>query len=215
MIRISQTVIVFIIAGAAYIAGRAGLGAEPAALGAKQEQNETDAPKSPAMTPKQQEMMSLGEPGEAHKPLELLLGDWEGEVELWFTPGKPPMTFKGSKKRESLFGKRFVMEHVDANSDMGPFHGLAIMGYNNLEKRYEAFWIDDGGTQMTTTVGTYDAATKTFIFTGDEVDMSGKKVTHRMTINCSNADKQIIEGFKPGRDGKEFKTYEGTFTRKK
>src|SRR5262249_33623629 len=63
--------------------------------------------------------------------------------------------------------------------------------------------------------GTFDAATKTFTFTGNEMDMSGKKVKFRTTIDCSNKDTQVKTGFKPGRDGKEFKAFEFTLTRKK
>lgn len=214
MTKTTQVLVVFAIAGAAYIAGRAGIGAAPAALGAPPHQ-ENGAPKKPTMSSAQQKMMAMAEPGEAHKALELLPGDWEGEVKVWFAPGKPPMTMKETKKREPLFDKRFVMERMDAASAMGEFHALEIFGYNNSEKRYEAFYIDNGGTAMSTLTGSFDADTKTFTFSGNETDMSGKKVKTKATLDCSNKDKQILTGYKPGRDGKEFKAFEGTFTRKK
>jgi hypothetical protein len=214
MAKTTQALIVLVIASAAFIAGRAGVGADPAALGAMQP-GRTEAPQKPAKPSNQQEMMALAQPGEPHKHLELLLGNWEGELKVWFAPGRAPMTFKASKQRESLFGKRFVIEHVEMSSDMGPIHALGIMGYNNAEKRYESFYIDDGGTAMIMSTGTFDTATKTFTFTGDENDMTGKKVQRRMTLDCSNKDQQIMAGFKPGRDGQEFKSYECTYTRKK
>src|SRR5262249_5565436 len=141
-------------------------GADPAAFGG---QPQKDAPRKPAKASKQQKAGTTGEPGEAHKNLELLVGDWESEVKIWFAQGKPPMSFKESVTREPLFDKRFVMERVEATSDMGPYHGLSIVGYNNAEKRYEMFFIDNGGTAMNMWTGTFDAAKKEFTFTGTEM----------------------------------------------
>lgn len=214
MKRISQTILVLTIAGISFIAGRAGWGVGSTALAAPPQKGK-DAPKKSSTSQKQQQMMAMGEPGEAHKHLELLLGEWEGEMKIWFAPGRPPMTFKASKKRESLFDGRFVIEHVEAPSDMGPFRALQIFGYNNFEKRYEAFYIDNGGTAMATMPGSFDEATTTFTFTGKETDMSGQKVKTRNTVDCSKKDVQIMTGYKPGRDGKEFKSFEVTLTRKK
>jgi hypothetical protein len=212
MTKTSQALIVLAIAGAGFIAGRAGSGAVPAAFG-EPPRDKKEAPQKPARKPKQQEKMAG--PGEAHKPLELLLGDWDGEVKMWFAPGRPPMSFKETVKRESLYDKRYVMEHVEATSEKEPHHGMAVIGHNNVEKRYEMLFIDNGGTAMNLWTGTFDAEKKTFTFTGNEFDMSGKKVKFRTCIDCSNEDKQIKTGFKPGRDGKEFKAFEITLTRKK
>jgi hypothetical protein len=77
------------------------------------------------------------------------------------------------------------------------------------------FFIDNGGTAMNMWTGTFDADSKTFTFTGNEIDMGGKKVKFRTCIDCSNKDTQIKTGFKPGKDGKEFKSFEITLTRKK
>src|SRR5262249_45768194 len=154
---ITHAFIVLAIAGAAFIAGRTGFVADPAALGAQQ-QDKKEATKKSAMT--QQQMMAQAAPGESHKPLELLQGEWDGEGKMWFAPARPPMTFKETVKRESLFDNRFVLERVDATSEMGPYGGLAVIGYNNREKRYEMFFIDNGGTAMNMWTGTFDAATK-------------------------------------------------------
>lgn len=212
MTRTMQALTILNIAGIAFVAGRAGAGADPAVLGA-QPPDKSEKPKKPAMS--QKEMMALAEPGEGHNQLNALLGDWEAEVKMWFAPGRPPITFKETVKRESLFENRFVIEHVEAASAMGPYHAMAVLGYNNSEKRYEMFFIDNGGTAMNMWTGTFDTDKKTFTFSGNEVDMSGKKVKFRTTIDCADKDKQIKTGFKPGKDGKEFKAFEITLTRTK
>lgn len=214
MAKIRQAVIVIAIAGAAFIAGRAGVGTAPSAFGAPP-QGKKESPKKPATSQRQQAMMALASAGEAHKALEPLVGDWDGEVKVWFAPGRSPMTFKESVKRESIFGGRFVVEHVEATSATGLYQAMGILGYNNAAKRYETFFIDNGGTGMNLWTGTFDAGTTMFTFSGNEVDMNGKKVAFRTTIDCSSKDKQIKEGFKSGKGGKAYKAFEVTLRRKK
>jgi len=214
MTRITQVLVAVAIAGIAFIAGRAGSATESAAYG-EPPQHKQDAPKKPESSQKQQEVVAQTEAGEAHKPLAALVGDWDAEVKVWYASGKPPMSFKETVKRESLFDDRFVMERVDSAGAVGPYHGLSVLGYNIYEKRYEIFFIDNGGTAMNLWTGTFDEAKKTFSFAGNELDLGGRKVMFRTTIDCSKPDTQIKEGFKPGRDGKEFKTFEVKLTRKK
>lgn len=214
MTKAAHALIVVAVAGAAFVAGRAGSLSAPAAYG-EPPQHDQDATKKPDGSQKQKDMMALAEAGEAHKHLESLLGDWDGEVSVWFAPGKPPMKFKETIKREMLFDQRFIIEHVDAQSAMGPYHGLSILGYNNARKCYEIFFIDNGSTPMNLWTGSFDADKKLFTYTGNEVDTNGKKAAFRTTIDCSQADTQIKAGYKPGKDGKEYKAFEIKMSRKK
>src|SRR5262249_30878788 len=140
------TLIVLAMAGAALVAGRAGWGADPA--GNADEQESKESPKAPATKPPGSMAPAQGD--QARRRVELLVGDWDGEVKLWFAPDNPPVTFRESVKREPLFDNRFVIEHVEATSEMGPYHGLSVIGFDNAEKRYEMFFIDNGSTAMNT-----------------------------------------------------------------
>src|SRR5262245_17232969 len=99
MAQTTNAFIVLAIAGVAFIEGPTGFVEDPATVGGPPEDKKES--NKPAMT--QQQMMAQAAAGEAHKPLELLVGDWDGEVKMWFAPSRPPMTFNESVKRESIF----------------------------------------------------------------------------------------------------------------
>ncbi|MCH7516219.1 MAG: DUF1579 family protein, partial [Bacteroidetes bacterium] len=67
-----------------------------------------------------------------------------------------------------------------------------------------ATWIDNMGTGISVSKGTYDEGTKTLNFTGTMIDpMSGKEVHYRQTIKLIDYNHQVIEMFIQ-EEGKEF-----------
>ncbi|MFN0132342.1 MAG: DUF1579 domain-containing protein [Phycisphaerales bacterium] len=172
----------------------------------------------PAGMPDMEAMMAAMTPGDHHKVLEVMLGNWEGEVKFWMAPGTDPMSSQATITREWAMGGRFVIEKVDGTTDNPDqrFNGMGIMGYNNMEKRYETAWIENMSTAITTSTGTYDAAKKTFTFQGEMYDpMTQKKTKSRTVLDVSDPNKEIMTGYGPGPDGKEFKNFEGIFSKKK
>ncbi|MBL9030832.1 MAG: DUF1579 domain-containing protein [Phycisphaerae bacterium] len=216
--------------GLAFVAGRnwPGPGSEAAAQPPKPE-TKPAAPAKPEVKPAQppapppaggpdmEALMASMTPGEHHKVLDVMLGTWEGDVKFWMAPGTDPMTSRGTAKREWAMDGRFVIEHVDAtsqDSDMR-FKGMGIIGYNNVEKRYETAWIENMSTAITTSTGTYDPATKVFTYEGEMYDpMTMKKSKVRTTVDVSDPKKEIMRGYGAGPDGKEFMNFEGVFTKK-
>lgn len=170
----------------------------------------------PGMDPAAMErMMKASTPGEQHKLLECMTGEWEGTVKFWMTPGTEPMVSTGSVTREWNLGGRFLFEHVTAHSDMGPFEAYGAIGYNTLENRYESAWLEDYATYMTFMTGTYDAGKKVFTFTGECLNpMTGKREKQRHTVDVSNPTRHVMAGYGPGPDGKEFKNFEGVLEKK-
>ena len=139
----------------------------------------------PEPTPEQIKRMS---PGPEHKILEGMVGDWEGEVSMWMEPGGEAMKQKGSAHREMSFDGRYLMKHVKGipEGEHG-FKGMGITGYNAMDKRYEAVWIDNQSTVIVFATGAYDAAKKTLSTTSEFSDaMTGKKSKHRDTIDLSD-----------------------------
>ena len=53
---------------------------------------------------------------------------------------------------------------------MGPYHGLAVYGYDNIEKKFIATWIDNHSTSMAHGEG--------------ELSKDGKVLTWTYTCNC-------------------------------
>ncbi len=180
----------------------------------KAKQPDQKAP--PGMDPAAIEKMTAAmQPGENHKHLDSLLGEWSGTVKFWLAPGTEPMESTGTVAREWNLGNRFLFEHVTANSDMGPFEGYGALGYNTIEKRYESVWLEDHATYMSMMTGSYDAAKKVFTFEGNILDpMTGKRSKQRHLVDVSSPTRQVMTGYGIGPDGKEFKNFEGVMEKK-
>ncbi|MHC4094264.1 MAG: DUF1579 family protein, partial [Planctomycetota bacterium] len=97
----------------------------------------------------------VGAPGEHHRRLEPLTGEWEGEFKIWTGPDAPPMLSRGTVSREWILGDRFLKETVEAESEQGTFRGLGYIGYNNFDGQYQVVWMDDTSTAISTETGTY------------------------------------------------------------
>lgn len=151
-----------------------------------------------------------------HKHLDNLVGTWEGGVK--FKMGDQWAESKGTCKRELDMDGRFVIERVDSSPafEGAPrFKGLGIVGYNTLQNKYESVWIDNMGTYVSTSTGTFDEKAKTFTFEGDMFDpMKGTKTRQRTVIDCSNPRTETMTGYAVGADGKLDKNFEGTFTKR-
>ena len=220
MFKWKQTGFIVAIGVLAFVAGRA-LPVNGGATAAQPEKKNDKAaqPAQPDMDAVFAKMMEMGAPGDHHKALESMVGEFTGSVKFSMTPDMPPMESKASIKREWAMDGRFVIEHVTGDPAMegGPaFKGMGIVGYNNWDKKFESVWVENMATHMSSATGSFDAAAKTLTFTGDMIDpMSGKKIKQTSVVDLSNPDREVMTGTIPGPDGKPFKNFEGVFERKK
>jgi hypothetical protein len=226
MVKWKQTGFIAAIGIIAFVAGRAipvsgGVSAaqpEKKADKPAQPEKKADKPAAPGMDDAMAVLMQMGSPGAGHKALEPLIGEFEGTVKFTMGPGMDPMESKATIKREWIMDGRFVIEHVSGDGMGGgpPFKGMGIVGYSNLDKHYESYWIENMATHMSFATGTFDAAKKTFTLVGDMLDpMTGKKVKQTSVLDISNPDREVMTGTAPGPDGKPMKNFEGVFERKK
>jgi hypothetical protein len=159
-------------------------------------------------------MMAMAKPGENHKVLDATTGSWTYKVKWWTSPDAPPMEFNGTTTTKSLMeGRYFVSEHTGKMTMPGPdgkiteseFKGMATEGYDNAKKKYVASWIDNFGTGIMYMEGTYDPATKTLTYFGEEQPMPGMKFKVRQTVTYTDKDHHTMEWFEV-HDGAEVKT---------
>ena len=150
-------------------------------------------------------------PGEMHKLLATVEGQWTTEGKMWMDPKSEPMITKGECTYKMILGGRY-QESTFTGDFMGqPFEGRSLMAYDNFKKQFESTWIDNMGTGVMKTVGTFDPATKTFTMTGKEVDpTTGKERAIRETLKVVDNDTQVMTMYNA-----EIKTMEMTFKRKK
>ena len=163
-------------------------------------------------------MMQAGAPGKPHQELAKQAGSWDLAVKIWMKPGAPPQESKGTAERTMILGGRVLSEKVngDPTGGMGPFEGFGLSGFDNVSGKYWGTWADNMGTGVMMSTGTCSEQTSTCTFKGSYTDPMTKKVKHtRMVEHRDGADKSVVEFFETGKDGKEAKTTEITYTRKK
>lgn len=162
-------------------------------------------------------MMQAAEPGEQHKGLARMAGDWEFINKAWMAPGQPPMESKGTMHGEMMMGGRYVQHHWKGNFGGMPFEGQGTEAYDNVTKKYLSSWIDNMGTGIMTSSGTCDAAGKVCTMTGDMADpMSGQNVSMKSVITWADNDHFKNEMFmKDPASGNEMKMMEINASRKK
>ena len=167
------------------------------------------------------QMMEMGKLNENHKMLAQLNGTWSYTVKFWPAPGAPPQESKGVATRKSMMDGRFFVMDVSGKMQMPgadgkmksmDFKGQGIEGYDNAKKKFVGTWVDNMGTGIMTSEGTYDDASKTFTFTAEYEMMPGKKEQMRETLKLTDKDHMTFEMFE-NRGGQEAKTMEIAYTR--
>lgn len=156
------------------------------------------------------EMMKLGMPGEEHKILSCFVGEWSVEGKHWM--GAEPQPFQATSKLTSLFDGRYIREDFQGDFGGMPFQGVAHLGFENATKKYFGTWIDSMSTGMSTMTGTYDAATKTFIWHSTWAGPGGKPMKSRMEMKFSEKE-MTSTSYRIGEAG-EKKEMEMKYTRK-
>jgi hypothetical protein len=155
---------------------------------------------SPEGGPNMEEMLknwqAAAEPGEGHKKLEPLVGEWVVESRFWFAgPDGPPTETKGTSKCQWILEGRFVQEDFTGELMGKPFHGMGTTGYDNFKKKYVGTWMDNMGTAVMYSEGTADAEGKTFTFFSkmDDVMTGQKDKEMKHVLKILSPDKHLFE----------------------
>jgi len=172
----------------------------------------------PQMTPEQKaEMdayMKAGTPGAPHQALAASAGNYDLKMRSWQAAGAPPMEETGTATRAMTLDGRVLVEDVSSSMMGSPFTGHGMMGFDNVTGKYWSTWNDSMSTGLMVSEGTCDAQ-KSCTFTGHWNDPVKKTpVKARMTTRWTSPTVQVFEMYAPGKDGKEFKMMEITYTKK-
>jgi len=94
------------------------------------------------------------------------------------------------------------------------YTGHGMQGYDNVTGKYWSTWNDSMSTGLMVSEGTCNAD-KSCSFTGSWNDPIKKApVTARMMTRWTSPTTEVFEMYGPGRDGKEMKMMEITYTKK-
>ncbi len=187
--------------------------------------NQPAASGQPNQAEMMKQMMELAKLNENHKLLASLAGTWTYDVKMWMNPdpNAPPQQSKGTAVRKPMMdGRYFIGEFTGKMQMPGPdgkmkdmtFKGMSFEGYDNAKQKFVSSWIDNMGTGIMMSEGTYDPATKAFTYNSEIEMMPGMKQKVREVIKIVDNNHHTFEWYED-RGGQEAKTMEINYTRKK
>jgi hypothetical protein len=190
----------------------------PAAAGAPGGQ-----PSASDMQKMMAQMMELSKTNENHKLLASLDGNWNYKIKFWMNPDSnaKPQESSGTATRKSIMNGRYVVMDVNGKMQMPgadgkmkdvDFKGMGLEGYDNVKKKFVASWVDNMGTGIEFSEGTYDPATKSLIYTAEVEPVPGMKTPVREVIKIADNDHMSLEWYE-NQGGQEKKTMEIAYTR--
>lgn len=156
-------------------------------------------------------------PGEQHKNLDQFVGSWKASLRIW-GPGNPPRESQLDQTMET----RWVLDgHFLETNLTGTFlrNGVTFnqkifRGYNSAFERYSGYLMPNVDVRDVVFHGTYDAATKTFTFKGEEKDpILTDSWIRKEIFTFKDPDHMHIQTFLIFQDGSEAKIAEGVFER--
>jgi hypothetical protein len=173
---------------------------------------------APEMTAEEKAEMEAftkaGTPGAPHKALAAMVGTYDAKVRSWQEAGKPPMEETGTVTRSMALDGRVMVEDFKGTMMGMPFMGHGMRGYDNVTGKHWSTWNDSMSTGLMVSEGTCDEKGGC-TFKGSWNDPVKKTaVTSRMTSRWTSPTVEVFEMYGPGRDGKEMKMMEITYTKK-
>lgn len=166
---------------------------------------------------KNTDWMKYSTPGEGHKALAPLAGNWKYTAKFWMKPTEKPEESKGTSKTKWVMGGRFLQQEVKGKAMGKPFNGMGFTGFDTMREQYQTVWLDDMSTHMMLGSGTFDTAANTLKQSGEfSCAMSGDKNRwYRTDLKITDKNSHTYAMYTKGEDGNEFKSMEITYTRSK
>ncbi|MDR6969336.1 hypothetical protein J2X31_003366 [Flavobacterium arsenatis] len=154
-------------------------------------------------------------PSKGHEMLAKDNGTWNAEMTFWSPDSPEPMKSTAVATYKMILGGKYQEANYTGDMMGMPFEGRGTVAYDNAKEKFISTWIDNMGTGMMVSEGTYDEASKTLTFTGNMVDpVTKKEKLIKEIITYMDNDTQKMEMFDV-ENGKEFKSMEIISKRKK
>ena len=81
--------------------------------------------------------MEAATPGDMHKRLVADAGTWQGKNTMWMAPDAKPIETEATTIITPILDGRFTrLEMKGEMPGMGPYHGLAVQGFDNIEQKF-------------------------------------------------------------------------------
>jgi hypothetical protein len=164
-----------------------------------------------------QKCMMAGMPGTEHEHLAHGAGTWHGKTTMWMGPGSEAMHSDTTAVTKMVMDGRFAQTTVSGDMPgMGPFNGMATLGYDNVSKEYVCTWIDNHGTGIMHGTGTMSPDHKTMTINYNfNCPVTGKNAVMREVDTFVSENEFTMEMFmNDPKTGEEYKMMRVEYTRK-
>jgi hypothetical protein len=174
-------------------------------------------------------MVRNGQPGEMHRRLDALVGEWNVAMSFYIaggTPEKPIVANDLICRREWIAetGNRHLRDVMEGTFGGNPYYRLGILSYSTMDKRYEWNTVDAVNTMMMTYKGAKDSAKPDgeIVMSGEFTDQgvlgdsyAGKTIRQRTVIKIESPDRHVIDVYFTPPGEKERMAARGIYTRRK
>ena len=123
----------------------------------------------------------LALPGDEHKRLEALVGDWRLDAEFRLSPPEASINLMGNQ-----------------------FEWMGIYGYDLRALKYTAIWVDNGDTGIEQGEGTLDESGKTLVLRGEQAGRGSGAQPYKWVLTFDEPGRFTIEMRMIGQGGAEF-----------
>jgi hypothetical protein len=152
-------------------------------------------------------MVRNGQPGEMHRRLDVLVGDWNVDMTFYVAGGTEanPLFARGlicHREWIKETGNRHMRDITQGTFEGNPYYRLGILSYSTMDKRYEWNTVDALNSNMMTYKGVKDSASATgdIVMTGEFTDQgvlgesyAGKNVGQRTAITIESPNRHVFE----------------------
>lgn len=184
----------------------------------KKAEGQPEFPLPPGWTAEDmQACMIAGTPGPMHEFLAESVGEWRAKTTMWMAPGSEPMVSEGESTVKTIMNGHYTQaEMAGETPGMGPYNALAIYGFDNVQQKFVAMWVDSTSTGIGTGVGELspDGKTLTWEYTYS-CPITKKPAVMREIETITGPDTKTVESFGTNpKTGEEFQMMRLELTRK-
>jgi hypothetical protein len=156
-------------------------------------------------------------PGEQHKRLADLVGQWDTETRMAMGPGGLGNPEKGTAEFKWLIEGRWLMQESNGSMMGRPVKVYALTGYDNYKKKYVSSYVDSLTTTLLTAEGNFDQTGKVMLSFGlmDEPITGEHDKCVKYVWRFLTPDKMVFEIHDLPIGETNTKVVEITYTRKK
>ncbi len=174
------------------------------------EPHAAEGPNMEAMMVAMEEAMK---PGEHHRFLANMEGDWTFTNTMWMDSSQPPVSSEGKSKKTMIFGGRYLSDVTHGEAMGQPFEGHGLTAYDNTSGEFVGTWIDSMSTSITMLKGQRDGGTLTM--QGEYLDpMSKQTMKIRAVTRVIDNDHLVFDYFMTMPGAPEFKSMQIEYQRK-